>query len=73
MFERARTSGLRQSQTTGRLGRFLGALSKTYKTQPIVYGQHIYVVADDEPVTIFLIPPKYRKLAEAAQRDAAHV
>jgi hypothetical protein len=71
MFARAKEHGVKQSEVSGRLGRFLSTLSLKYRTVPIIYGQHVYIFHEGEPVTIFAIPSKFRKLALQAQTTEA--
>ena len=64
--ERAYLEGIKHSETSGSLKRFIDGLylSKGKANNIRIYCGNVYLFVDQDLVTIISLPPKYRKTAE---------
>ena len=63
--------GIRQHETTGGLHRYIEALYWKHRTANNIriYHGNVYIFCNKTLITIFPVPPKYRKAAEKAERN----
>lgn len=66
MVQEALDKGLKHSETTGRLNRYITALYfKNQKANNIrIYGDKVYIFSNETLITVLNLPNQYKKLAE---------
>ena len=72
--DKALQMGIRHSETSGSLHRYITALYWKNQTANNVriYCENVYIFHNDTLITVFPLPQKYRKTASRLQKEKAH-
>jgi hypothetical protein len=61
--------GLRQADAKGRLKSYMDSISRKYLTEPVIYGENVFIYGRDKMlVTTFPLPYRLRSSANNQQR-----